>query len=292
MSARKIVAVAAALLATVSLVPAKAVAWGPEGHIIVARIAELNLSPQAKQALAELLPDTPFSGSSAISDSRLASYADFVKHNSMFPQYTTSGPWHFVDIPVEPKTDFDANKFCVGGQCALAKIEEFKAILADKTLNKVRRQEALVFLVHLVGDLAQPLHCANRNDTGGNDLKVTYLGHSSFHLNLHSAWDGNLVNENLIGFDPIKTAEKFNEGIGDEDRKKWQQGSVKDWMMDSYEIACTKSYKEADGQTQLAKTGHPNLDEAYVQKNKKVVADQLKKGGVRLAKVLNETLAP
>jgi hypothetical protein len=293
MSARKHATVGAAFLVAVLLAPAKTVAWGPEGHIIVARIAELNLSPAAKAALAELLPDTPFSGSNSISDPHLPNYADFVKHNSQFPQFKDSGPWHFVDIPVDPPTDYDPDKFCKNGQCVLEKIEQFKGILADKSQPKVKRQEALVFLVHLVGDLHQPLHCATRNDTGGNDLKVKYLGNPGSHhpMNLHSVWDSNLVRENMTTFDPKGSADKLNEVIQNADRNKWRQGAVKDWMMESYDLARTTSYKFADG-TPLPTTGHPNLDKAYVDKNKLVVAEQLKKGGIRLAKVLNDALAP
>src|SRR5581483_8517591 len=233
-----------------------------------------------------------FSNSNSISDSGLPNYPDMVRHNSAFPQYTESGPWHFVDRPVDPKTEFNPSLHCKQGQCVVAKIEEFKAVLADKSLPKERRQEALVFLVHLVGDIHQPLHCATRNDTGGNDLKVKYLGQLGHHLNLHSVWDGHLVNEILIQVDPIQTAAKLNESITDDEKNSWQKMVTKQWMMESYEIARTKAYRQADGETSLATTGHPNLDQAYIDANRKVVAEQLKKGGLRLAKVLNDALAP
>src|SRR5947209_495560 len=91
MTARRMPVIAAALVAA-CLFAGRAHAWGPEGHVIVARIAELNLSDKTKQALADLLPDTAFSGSSSIADTHLASYPDFVRHNSNFPQYESSGP--------------------------------------------------------------------------------------------------------------------------------------------------------------------------------------------------------
>src|SRR5262249_17257023 len=151
MSARKILVVVAALVAHVSLVPPKAVAWGPEGHVIVGRIAELNLSADAKTALAALLPDTGFSNSNSISAFDLVNYADHVKHNSNFPMYNgISAPWHFIDIPVKPSFQGDPIQFCNNGACVIAKIDDFKTVLASKTLPKERRQEALVFLVHLV----------------------------------------------------------------------------------------------------------------------------------------------
>lgn len=195
-------------------------------------------------------------------------------------------------IPVVPKTEFNPAVHCKEGLCVLGKIEDFKAVLADKSLPKERRQEALVFLVHLVGDLHQPLHCATRDDNGGNGLKVKYLGHSGNHLNLHSVWDDNLVHEVMVDVDPLKTAAKLNEGIAAADRTAWQSGKPKNWMMESYEAARTKSYLQGDGETPLPTTGTPNLDEDYVKRNKAVVAEQLKKGGIRLAKVLNDALAP
>ena len=116
-------------------------------------------------------------------------------------------------------------------------------------------------------DLHQPLHCATRGDTGGNGLKVKYLGHSGHHLNLHSVWDDNLVHEAMSDSDPIKAAGKFNDALSDDEKKQWQTGPAKDWMMESYELARTKSYMQSDGQTPLAKSGEPNLDAGYVKQN-------------------------
>src|SRR4051812_43302532 len=82
------------LLVGCLLVPGRAAAWGPEGHVTVAKIAELNLSPKARKGVLKLL------GPGAISDRKVANYADFVRHNPNFPEYSQSGPWHFVDIPV------------------------------------------------------------------------------------------------------------------------------------------------------------------------------------------------
>jgi hypothetical protein len=292
MTARKLLLAATTLLATVCLAPSTAKAWGPQGHVIVAQIAELNLSDKAKQELAKLLPDTTYSDSSSISDTKLASFADFVRGNSQYPQYKDSAPWHFVDIPVDLKTAFDPAIHCKDDQCNLGKIDEFKTVFASKSMPKVRRQEALVFLVHLVGDLHQPLHCATRDDRGGNGLSVTYLGKTGHHLNLHSVWDDNLVHEAMTSPDPLKTAAKFNDDISGDNKKEWQKGATKDWMLESYELARTKSYMQGDSDTPLPKTGVPDLDDAYVKKGKQIVTLQLKKGGIRLAKILNDALDP
>ncbi|WP_168219347.1 S1/P1 nuclease [Limnoglobus roseus] len=281
------------VLGTASLTtPARA--WGPDGHQIVARIAELHLSADAKAELAALLPDAGLSDSNHISDTRLASFADFVRHNSHFPQYAQSGPWHFVDIPISPDgpVAYDPQKHCKDGQCVLEQIEGFQKVLADKTQPKKKRQEALVFLVHFVGDMSQPLHCATRNDRGGNDVKVHYLGQSGNHLNLHSVWDDNLVRENMASFDAIKAANQMNEAITDADVAEWQGKTTKDWMLESYELARTSAYRVTPNGEFLATTGTVNLGSDYVKANAKVAGSQLRKGGVRLAKVLNDALKP
>ena len=169
-------------------------------------------------------------------------------------------------------------------------IEDFKVTLASKTLPKARRQEALLFLVHFVGDLHQPLHCATRNDRGGNGLKVTLLGQSPHHsMNLHSVWDGDLVHIIMPTANAFDSGKALNQAITDEERTAWQGGTTKQWAMESYALARKVSYLRADG-TMLPTTGEPDLDQAYVDKAKPVVLSQLKKAGIRLAKVLNDAL--
>jgi hypothetical protein len=252
------------------------------------------LSSDAQAALGNLLPDTDFSNSTSIAASALVNYADFVKHNSNFPQYNgISSPWHFIDIPVEPPFQGNPMQFCPNSDCVIAKIDEFKTVLASKTLPKKRRQEALVFLVHLVGDLHQPLHCATRNDTGGNDLHVKYLGSAGHHpIVLHGVWDGNLVHEAMSGANPVTSAESMNTAITAQNRTNWQAGTIKDWAMESYALARDHAYMQGDGVTSLPTSGKPNLDQAYVNRNKPVVTMQLQKAGIRLAKLLNDALTP
>jgi S1/P1 Nuclease len=196
------------LLLTV-LGPTRAVAWGHDGHIIVAKIAELNLTEKTKQQVAKML------GPVSISHTRIANYADFVKHNGDFPQFAKSGPWHYVNLPVPTgKDDPDLDAFCKEGQCVIGQITRFQTVLADKTAKSDDRLEALIVLVHLVGDEQQPLHCADRkHDGGGNSLKVKFLGRGGNHLNLHSVWDDNLVQTAMGSLDAIDFANQLSAGI-------------------------------------------------------------------------------
>jgi nuclease S1 len=291
MKTRRALPTSAALAALVLwCLPARA--WGPAGHVIVARIAELNLTSEANAAIAELLPDNGLSDSQAISDSSLASFADHVRRNPRYPQYQYLNEAHFVDIAVtDPPFQGDPTTFCGNQKCVISAIEDFKKVLADKTQPKEKRQEALAFLVHFVGDLHQPLHCATRNDRGGNELTVTFMGHSVAHhpLELHGVWDSELVSAAMPSANALQSAKTFNGTITDAQKVDWKIGTTKDWAMESYKLACTVSYRRPDG-TMLPITGRPDLDEAYVEQAKPVVVSQLKKAGIRLANVLNEAL--
>jgi hypothetical protein len=145
-----------AVIAGFFLLPNACWAWGDEGHVIVAKIAELNLTKEARAGIRDLLGVTP------ISDKKIATFADFVRHNPHYPQFSKTAPWHFIDIPLDAeKYDPDAD-YCKDGQCVVAQVERLKAVLADKTKPDKDRRQAVIFLVHLVGDLHQPLHCATR----------------------------------------------------------------------------------------------------------------------------------
>jgi hypothetical protein len=265
------------------LTPARAPAWGSEGHVIVAKIAELNLKPGARLAIGKMLGTIP------ISDRRIANFADFVKRNPDYPRFLQSAPWHFVDIPVGEKYDKDRDGN--GGANVIDKITEFKKTLADKDAKAEERLEALLFIVHLVGDLHQPLHCATREDHGGNSLKVKFLGHGGNHLNLHSAWDTDLVRAGMKRLEPGDYAFRLNGGTRKEDRSKWQEGTPEDWANESNAAAAKFAYRDSGG-NKLPTTGAPNLDDAYIKRGVGVVEGQLRKGGIRLAKILNDALSP
>jgi hypothetical protein len=96
----------------------------------------------------------------------------------------------------------------------------------------------------------------------------------------------------MVGFSAIATADKLNESITAGDLTAWQGGTTKAWMLESYDLARTSAYRVKPDGDWLATTGPVNLDEVYVTANKKVVAMQLKKGGARLAQVLNDALKP
>jgi hypothetical protein len=199
MRRRAIIGLAAAVAASLALPRSAVKAWGDNGHITVAKIADLNLTPKAKAEILKLLgPGVN------IYDRRIAMFADTFKFTSA-GSFTRN--WHFVDIPLKA-TGYDASRDCDSGDCVVFRIEDLKKTLADKTLPADKRVFALKMLVHLVGDVHQPLHAAERDnragdsDHGGNKVPVHFLDRREGRLNLHHVWDDEILDENMQGADP------------------------------------------------------------------------------------------
>jgi nuclease S1 len=247
-----------------ALAAAPALGWGPEGHRIIAMIAQMNLTPQARAQVNALLgPDNSMAA--------ISSWADDTRVD--FPE---TAPWHYIDIPLDATT-IDMASECPQGNCVVAQIKKFEAVLKDSHAKFTDRRTALEFLVHFVGDLHQPLHCADNHDQGGNQVHVTFFGQPS---NLHSVWDSGILNH----IKPFgnQLAEDLDRRITPGERKLWVRGSVEDWALESHWLARNVAYKELPpGQT-------PVLGEAYLNASMPVIEAQLEKGGIRLAFLLNQ----
>src|SRR5215210_8108443 len=150
--------------------------WFQLGHRVIAEIAAGRLTPTAAAAVRDLL-----SGQD-IGDASL--WADQIRG-----ERRSTGSLHFVNIPLEA-TAYDPGRDCPGGRCIIAAIDSFVRILGDSSTPRGERAEALRFVLHLVGDIHQPLHAANNGDKGGNDTQVRLEGAGT---NLHAAWDGKLI---------------------------------------------------------------------------------------------------
>lgn len=266
-----IVAAVASLLT--SALPASA--WGPEGHRIVAHIAELRLTDEAHQALAQLLAPTE-----QISDNTICNWPDYIRQEQQ-----GTGPWHYVDIPQNADA-YEPSRDCPNGQCVIEQIEAMEKIVEDETKSVEDRNIALRYLVHFLGDLHQPLHCIDYDaDRGGNDRPVVYPGQSK-PTNLHAVWDMNLVYSMAKPLGALEYADKLNSKISNRRAKQWAKGTPEEWAWESHELALHQAYAVVP-----PKEGPPvALDAAYVKASKKVVQLQLMKAGIRLAEVLNRSL--
>lgn len=244
-------------------------AWGGEGHQLIALIAEDHLTPAAQAMVKDLLDGGD------ISDAEVASWADEVRR-----ERRSTAPWHYVNIPYDADA-FDRERDGKNGANIIDAIEQQAKILADNSQPREKRAEALKFIVHFVGDIHQPLHCADRNgDKGGNSRLVFWLDKRKA-VNLHSVWDTALVRE-LVGRRRIaEVADALSKTISPTQQKEWQQGTPETWANESH-AAAVKIYAgiTEDGPP-------PKLGQEYAVANVPVAAERLRRGGMRLAMVLN-----
>lgn len=233
--------------------------WGPTGHRATGEIAEKHLSRKAKRKIKKLLEGQSLAF--------VSTYADQIKSDKKYNKYYS---WHYVNMPLNgdyvtaeknPKGDL-----VTGINYCIKTLKDKKSSLEDK-------QFSLKMLVHLVGDLHQPLHIGRKEDKGGNTIQVQWHGKGS---NLHRVWDENLISQwNMSYIELASNAKKLTK----KEVKKLQSGSVLDWVKDSHKLT-----KEIYSHT---KTGD-KLRYKYSYRFFPVVRQQLQKGGLRLAKLLNE----
>ena len=213
---------AAVLLAFtfVVLQPADVRAWGRDGHFIVGDIATRLLSDAARKAASELLPGESFSD--------VAVWADDVRRTEAY-RYTA--PYHYVNL--EPGSEsFDLERDCPSNGCVVQAILDYSAVLRDGEASKSKKQEALKFIVHFVGDIHQPLHVSPRGDRGGNDIQVRILGGSA---NLHSVWDSRLIA--TLDKPWKQLADQLYEQIDADEKSSWAGVDPIVWANESYHLS-------------------------------------------------------
>src|SRR2546426_1578391 len=165
----------------VGLFPGRAVAWGSNGHRVIARIAMDRLSSSARQAVSQLLGPGETLESVSV-------WADTIK-----PQRPDTKNWHIVNLPLK-YNNYRAARDCRQG-CLISAIEQQTTILRNANSDPKQRADALKFLVHLIGDLHQPFHVATNtdpDDAGANLVKVISI--NGRQTNLHAVWDDDLIN--------------------------------------------------------------------------------------------------
>jgi hypothetical protein len=245
-----------------------AFSWGPAGHKIIGQIAEQHLNPAALAAVRQIL------GSGGhLAD--IANLADDLRN-------AETAPWHYVNIPIDAAV-FDRRRYCPGDRCVVGAIERFRDQLRDPAATAELRYEALYNVVHFVGDLHQPLHCGDRGDRGGNDVRVEFRGEAT---NLHKVWDEGILEWILQSRRADWEAFARNEGkISRSRRVSWSRGTPESWAMESHDLAREAAYRfPEDG------AGPVVLSMDYVRRSVPVVRSQLAKAGIRLAYVLNVAL--
>ncbi len=263
----RLVAFAIACAATLLCAP-PVLAWGSLGHHIVARLAEAQLTPRAWAQAQRLLA---LRGAQHLS--QVANWADDLR--DVDPElFARTKHMHFVnfrssDCIYHPPIE------CARGQCAVAAIAKYSAILADRSNSGATRAEALAFLVHFVADVHQPLHADYRPDHGGNDYQVNYR--ARWHgqgTNLHRVWDSLMLDD--AGLSAANYARKLES----EATPVTAGGTPAEWAEESCRI-------DRDGGVYPA--AH-SIDGIYVARERPVAEQRLRQAGARLAELLNSDL--
>jgi hypothetical protein len=238
--------------------------WGANGHRIVGEIADSYLSKKAKAAIREIL------GNESVA--MTSNWADFIKSDSSYNYLST---WHYINFK-QGKSQAEFNSFLQSDTAtdAWTKMKFLIAELKNKQLPLETKQLYLRMLIHICGDIHQPLHVGQFEDLGGNRIRVQWFGENT---NLHSLWDDKLVEHQKLSY--TEFAKAINHTTKDQ-RNQWQQQPMQDWFYESYVLA-GKLYASITQPEQ-------KLSWRYNFDHVDILNSQLLKGGVRLAGLLNE----
>jgi hypothetical protein len=251
------------LFTGVLLISQQAFCWGLLGHRVIGQIAEMHLSKKAKKELHKLI------GKETLA--LWSNWPDFIKSDSAWNHVS---PWHYVNVPGHlPKEKFMEALKNIPGKSLYSQIPAMMAELKDKSLPLEQRKRALIFLVHFVGDLHQPLHVGRAEDLGGNRVVVYWFDKKT---NLHTVWDSMLMEYQQYSYTEYSN---LLDIAAKEDIRKWSETSLEDCFYESYTLA-NGVYDSTPAESKLGYS--------YNFKFQKIMEQQLLKGGIRLAAMLNQ----
>ena len=245
------------LLCAILVISPEAFSWGKTGHRIVGEIAQRNLSREAKKGVEELLGNEDLS--------RVSTWADEIRSDS---KYNEMGPWHYVSIP-NGKTYLEQKRAKEGD--VIEALFRFEETLRDAKATKEKKSEALKLMVHMLGDLHQPLHVGLAEDRGGNSVRLKWFKNET---NLHSVWD-----ESIVDFEQLSYTEYSNylNHFTKDEEKTFGEGSFVDWAKESQDLRSVVY--------DVGTTG--SIGYEYHFKIKPTMELRLRQAGFRLAHILN-----
>jgi hypothetical protein len=243
----------------------------------------------------------------------VSTWADDVRGDVTAP-FDGTGAWHFIDIPLDA-SQRDVNRFCPRKGCVLTAIDDQLAVLRAGSGDRRRRAEALMFVIHLVADLHQPLHCATNEDQGANCVPVAYFDlepqlspehpeSGVYQPNLHTAWDSHLVRGITEHGTPAQFAASLELRYAAQ-IEAWRRAPIdlRRWAWESHEMAARVAYGKLPTPIPLQKSAwitqcnqvsekmlrfHERIGQRYQDAVAPAIEEQLAKAGIRLAMVLNQ----
>lgn len=232
--------------------------WSKTGHRVVGEVAQENLTKRATKEIAEILDGQTLADAST--------FGDEIKADSMYRKFSA---WHYVNYP-EDKKYGDEPPSTQGD--LMTGIEKCIEMIEDENSTKADKAFYLKMLVHLIGDLHQPMHVGRLEDKGGNDIQVKWFNKGS---DLHKVWDSNMIDDYGMSYTELASNLPHLSNI---QKKAIQKGNIYDWVEESQDLA-NKVY----GSVEMGE----KLYYRYSYDWWNTVEIQLEKGGLRLAKVLN-----
>jgi len=255
-------------------------AWGPQGHALVAAVAEKRISTGTRAQIARILTDFP-------DIIKAASWPDVAKRS---PEYAWSEEVHYADGPDWACTYVPA--MC--HNCVVEALANYSERIVHFKNDLTVQDEALKFIVHLVGDVHQPLHVGFGSDRGGNDITGHFF---SKHGKLHGFWDSGIIVHRLdkdfpdgepqyADFLTKELEGKYKSHVGE-----WEKESIPEsfavWASETAKLACDYAYTDSKGRH--IQRGF-SLGQEYFDRVAPVIDEQLAKAGVRLARLLDSLL--
>jgi hypothetical protein len=242
-----------------------AFAWGQKGHDTTVFIAENHLTPITKAIVEELLD-----GKSMVY------YANWLDNASHTPEYAYSKTWHYKNI--DHGIDYDKAPLLESGDIVRAINEQVK-VLQNENAPREERQLALKMVIHLLGDIHQPMHIGHASDLGGNRWNVKYFGRDN---NLHSVWDSSLP-ESAHKWSYTEWQQQIDRVSEAEENEILKDGNPYKWGEETYNI-CKQVYANTPEGSKISYD--------YIAEWTPVIEQQFLKGGLRLADLLNSIYDP
>jgi S1/P1 Nuclease len=255
-----LIAITAAI--TLTLSSTEVFAWGQNGHRVTGAIAEPLLSKKAARQVRAII------GNESLAEA--STWADEMKSNPDPFWQTTANPWHWVTVPVG-KTYAEVGAPPEGD--AVSALAKFTATLKDPAAKLEDKQLALRFILHIIGDLHQPLHVGNGTDRGGNDHKVTFHREET---NLHSVWDTDLIERQGLSFTEMTAF--LARRITPDNKRAWSNTDPLVWVGESATLRDT------------IYPANPQISWRYGYDTNDALDLRLMQAGVRIAAYLNDTL--
>ncbi len=272
-------------LATLSLAAQQALAWGSTGHRVVGLVAERHMDPAALKKAHAILDNHDLAF--------VSTWPDEIRSDPKNFAHTFN--WHFTTWQ-DDDDGFHAGLESKSTGFLLSQIEKQIAVLKNPTASQSEKAFALKFTIHLIGDVHQPLHVGTSGDRGGNACRVTWHGKPS---NLHTVWDSDMIEKTNLSFTEL--ADFASQNRTQKQIRQWQSGTAKQWSEES-KILRRRIYPAevvapsapvtylTYCQDKVEPEAMPKLGYEYSFEFDPVVRERLYQAGVRLAKVLNDTL--